>query len=174
MNSNITTIEQRQTMTSLEIANLTGKNHKHVMRDIRNMLEELWGDRPTSGLITSDYKDSGGRAQQLYKLDYELTMTLITGYSIKLRSAVIKRWQELEKQAATEQPAPADMHAYLNDPVILRSTPLVYTEKVLELQETVTNSGEYRTSFRTMVTGNGLTYIHKVLSVPAPAITYQH
>ena len=33
--------ESRQRMTSLEIAEVTGKSHAHVMRDIRNM-EPAW------------------------------------------------------------------------------------------------------------------------------------
>ena len=33
--------QSEQTMTSLEIAELTGKQHNHLMRDIRNM-EPAW------------------------------------------------------------------------------------------------------------------------------------
>jgi phage regulator Rha-like protein len=36
-----TTINQRLTMSSREIAELTGKNHRDVMRDIRNVLDQL-------------------------------------------------------------------------------------------------------------------------------------
>ena len=36
-----TNIQIQQTMTSLEIAELTGKQHKNLMRDIRNM-EPAW------------------------------------------------------------------------------------------------------------------------------------
>ncbi|QGM28822.1 hypothetical protein GJD93_05940 [Acinetobacter towneri] len=39
------------------------------------------------------------RQQTEYLLDEELTMTLVTGYSIVLRNRVIKRWKELELQA---------------------------------------------------------------------------
>ena len=38
---NLMKIEQNLTMTSREIAELTGKNHAHVMRDIRTMMDEL-------------------------------------------------------------------------------------------------------------------------------------
>lgn len=82
------------TMSSLEIAELTGKRHDHVVRDIRVMLKELELDIPKFG---DTYKDTANRNQKMFKLDKELTMTLITGYSIKLRHTVIKRLDELEQ-----------------------------------------------------------------------------
>lgn len=39
----IINLDQLVSMTSVEIAELTGKEHKHVLRDIRNMVEELNG-----------------------------------------------------------------------------------------------------------------------------------
>ena len=43
MNTNIININTQQTMTSLEIAELTGKQHKDVLKAIRNM-EPAWKD----------------------------------------------------------------------------------------------------------------------------------
>ncbi|HAL69306.1 MAG TPA: phage antirepressor protein [Pseudomonas sp.] len=86
-----------RTMSSLEIAELTGKAHKHVLADIRSMLTELeidWAE------LSAQYKDSTGRSLPCFNLDREMTDTLLTGYSAKMRLAVIKRWRELEAQVA--------------------------------------------------------------------------
>lgn len=85
------------TMSSREIAELTGKRHDHVKRDIEKMLTELEKDIPSFGGI---YLDSRSREQVEYHLDRELTETLITGYSIKLRHKVILRLHELEQMAS--------------------------------------------------------------------------
>lgn len=98
----------RVTMSSVEIAALTGKQHKHVLRDIRAMLDEIYGekDQPKTGPISeakdrlnfeSIYQDEYGREQQGYDLDKRHTMLLITGYSAKLRLAVLDRLDELER-----------------------------------------------------------------------------
>lgn len=81
------------TMTSLEIAKLTEKRHDHVLRDIEKMFEELSIDPPKFGDIS---KDVYGRDQKCYSLDKELTLTLVSGYNVKLRQAIIRKWSELE------------------------------------------------------------------------------
>lgn len=88
------------TMTSLEIAELTGKEHGHVMRDIRNMFKELEKDESIFGSI---YKDAYNRDKPCFKLDKLHTETLILGYSAKLRLAVLVRIKELEQQLASPQ-----------------------------------------------------------------------
>lgn len=88
------------TMTSREIAELTGKQLQHINRDILAMLKELCLDASSFGRI---YLDSINRQKTEYVLDRELTFTLITGYSIKLRNAVVKRWLDLEHQVASLQ-----------------------------------------------------------------------
>lgn len=91
------------TMSSREIAELTGKRHDHVMRDIRAMLVELHGDDviPSFGAI---YHDAYGREKPCFDLPKRETLILVSGYSVSMRAKIIDRWQELE--AAVAQPAP--------------------------------------------------------------------
>lgn len=81
------------TMTTREIAELAGKEHKHVLTDTRNMFESLEID---SAGFTAQYKDSTGRTLPVFLLDKDLTLTLVAGYNVKMRHTIIKRWQELE------------------------------------------------------------------------------
>ena len=100
---NLSMATNNKTMSSLEIAELTGKEHKQVLRDIRNMANELYPNIQGTDLYLSDLQgfiveklDNGFTKQVL--LDYSHTQTLITGYSITLRKKVIDRWQELEEK----------------------------------------------------------------------------
>lgn len=83
-----------RTMSSREIAELTGKQHQHVKRDIEKMLGDLKEDASSFGRI---YLDTMNRQQTEYLLDREHTECLLTGYSAVMRMAVIKRWRELEE-----------------------------------------------------------------------------
>lgn len=100
MNMLINTVTST-TMSSREIAELTGKQHKNVLADIRLMLEELGIH---SADFSAEYKDSTGRTLPAFNLPKRETYILITGYSAELRARIIDRWQELEAQVA---PAPA-------------------------------------------------------------------
>ncbi len=83
------------TMSSREIAELTGKQHKNVLRDVNVMLESL--EKAGSDLSQAvRYMDERGRTSEV-RLDRVLTETLLTGYSIPLRHRVVTRLQELEK-----------------------------------------------------------------------------
>lgn len=89
--------ENQKTMSSREIAELCEKEHFHVKRDCEVIFRGLNLDASKFGCT---YLDSMNREQTEYLLDEELTMTLITGYSILLRNRVIKRWKELEDKAS--------------------------------------------------------------------------
>ena len=83
------------TMTTREIAELTGKQHKHVLDDTRNMLEELKID---SAAFSAQYKDSTGRSLPMFALPKRECILLVSGYNLLMRAKIIDRWQELEAQ----------------------------------------------------------------------------
>ncbi|HIG9009367.1 Rha family transcriptional regulator [Escherichia coli] len=111
------------TMSSREIAELTGKRHDNVCRDIRVILSELYGGKPddyirnsnlshlTNQSVTCRQYDKNNPNAWEYLLDRRHTEILITGYDILRRTSVIDRWFELEKQV--RQPALPDF----TDPV---------------------------------------------------------
>lgn len=91
-------------MSSREIAELTNKQHSHVIRDIKKMLEDLDLMNPKMDAIdfkgfSFDYRKDNGQVSVI-NINQELTITLISGYSVKLRHAIVKRWMELEKEVA--------------------------------------------------------------------------
>ncbi|MCL6230213.1 Rha family transcriptional regulator [Bartonella sp. G70] len=89
-------------MTSLEIAKLCGKQHAHIMRDIKKMLEELNGSK--FGLVdfSGSYLDKKGESRPCYNLPKRECLILVSGYSTVLRSKIIDRWIELERQTQTD------------------------------------------------------------------------
>ena len=101
MTNQIAQLNDSQTMSSLEVAELTGKQHKHVLRDIRNIVKSL-SPELRLGFKSSTYKDSTGKANRCYNLDKDSTLCLITGYDVNARMKIIKRWQELETESLME------------------------------------------------------------------------
>ena len=88
------------TMSSLQIAVITGKSHANVMRDIRTVLEEAEID-----LLKFDsiFKDSYNRDQHCYQLPRRECDLVISGYSVKYRLAIIDRWHDLEGKQPFKQ-----------------------------------------------------------------------
>ena len=60
-------VQTEQTITSLEVAELTGKNHKEVLRDIRNILSQL-DENGRLKIQPTSYTDSWNREQTCYHL----------------------------------------------------------------------------------------------------------
>ncbi|XWN29752.1 MAG: phage antirepressor KilAC domain-containing protein [Devosia sp.] len=162
------------TMSSLEIAVLTGKRHAHVVRDIRLMLIELYGCDHVEKVVPERYRNrsseyirenadaifsaiSGHEPNRVhpfrgyswrrdkrgyierFDLDRSHSITVVTGYNVKARKAIIDRWEELEKVVAS--PA-ALLSEALHDPEQARLLLLEQVERAIELQATVTAQRE--------------------------------
>ncbi len=96
------------TMTSCEIAELTGKAHKNVLADIRVMLAELG---LTSADFSADLPDAYGRMQPAFTLPHRECMILVSGYSVTMRAKIVDRWVELESGRSTPS-SPVLSHSY--------------------------------------------------------------
>lgn len=85
-----------KTMTSREVAELTGKDHAKVLRDIDTLLESL-NPEMALGFKSTTYKDVTGKSNRMFEMDHDSSVCLVTGYDVNARMKVIKRWQELEQ-----------------------------------------------------------------------------
>ncbi|QTW20225.1 phage antirepressor KilAC domain-containing protein [Comamonas kerstersii] len=86
------------TMSSREIAGLTGKEHSNVMRDVRVLVAELQASNLNPVCLSTTYEGTNGQSYPQYELDKDTCLTLLLGYDAVARMKVVKRWQELEAQ----------------------------------------------------------------------------
>lgn len=121
------------TMSSREIAELTGKQHKEVLRDVRNMLKSLGIE---SAQFCADYMDDKGRTYPCFNLPKRETLILVSGYSIELRARIIDRWQELEA-AKREISVPHDYLSALKALVVSEEAKQAALDKAKELETTL-------------------------------------
>lgn len=84
------------TMTSREVADLTGKRHDNVMADIRKLLTELHGEGGVLIFQDTQANPQNGQEYGIFKLPKRETLILVSGYSVTMRARIIDRWQELE------------------------------------------------------------------------------
>ena len=98
-----TTVMTQPMMTSLEIAELTGKLHRHVMRSIRHM-EPGWQRVTESKFGLSTYIDASGRTLPCYLLTKMETLYIATKFNDEARARLVIRWAELERERLLEQP----------------------------------------------------------------------
>ena len=88
-------IIKNETMTSLEIAEVTGRNHKDVMRSIREM-EDAWVKVNGRKFALVEYKDAKGEMRPCYSLSKTECLYIATKFNDEARAKLILRWEELE------------------------------------------------------------------------------
>lgn len=90
------------TMSSRDIAELTGSTHDNVLKTIRRLV--------TEGVVSANetpYRHpQNGQTYLEFLLSFRDTMVVVSGYSAELRARIVDRWQALELAAA---PSPLNL-----------------------------------------------------------------
>ena len=116
-------VEPALTMSSREIAELTGKEHKNVIRTVKDLLAAEILDAQIEPL-KFEYR---GQWFDYYELKKRDSLVLVARLSPEFTAHIVDRWQELEKQVKQTN---VDLH----DPHALRRALLNYTEQVIHLE----------------------------------------
>ncbi|KNC94002.1 hypothetical protein GM31_16645 [Trabulsiella odontotermitis] len=151
-------------MSSRSISEMTNKEHKQIVRDIKTMLEQLGiysanlHHDESKGFFIAKKEYNGRIVIDEILLGQDLSTTLVTGYSVQDRYKIIKRWSELESGKATP---------------LIAAQPAAGSADILSIARVVAEA----TASATMkvlreVTGTNLIAVAPALSSPvAPQIT---
>ncbi len=94
-------ILKQQTMSSLEIAELTGKQHKDVMKAIRNM-ESAWetirGRKFALSSRSYEMPNGGKKDVPCFVLTKTECLYIATKFNDEARAKLVLRWEELEME----------------------------------------------------------------------------
>lgn len=100
-NDNLNRITDQQTITSMEIAEITGRQHKNILQAIRNM-EPAWENiRGLKFQLTyREYKmvNGGIRKDPMYILTKTECLFVATKFNDEARAKLVLRWEQLEKE----------------------------------------------------------------------------
>ena len=98
----LTTVTQ---MTSLEVAEITGKEYKSVLRDVRDEIEKLESQRIFTEhiFVPSEYQDKTGRTLPMYILTREGVLQLAARYDAVVRFKLIEKVSQPAKVLSPAQ-----------------------------------------------------------------------
>lgn len=100
MSNEVIRFTDSQTMSSLEIAKLVGREHKDVMRSIRNM-EPAWEKINGRRFALVEYKDAKGESRPCYSLTKTECLYIATKFNDEARAKLVIRWEQLEQKERT-------------------------------------------------------------------------
>lgn len=95
-------IENRNTLTSLEIAEVAGKRHDNVLADIRDEISKLGTEKAVLIFQESHYKDANNQKRPMFILNYKGVLQLGARYNAKTRFKLIEKIEQLQKPMTVE------------------------------------------------------------------------
>ncbi len=85
---------EEERMSSLEIAKITGKEHKNLMRDIRAM-EPAWEKVNGLKFELVTYQDAKNQTRPCYSLTKTECLYIATKFNDEARAKLVFRWEAL-------------------------------------------------------------------------------
>ena len=95
-------IEAKNTLTSLEVAEITGKDHKNILADIRDEISKLGEERGRLIFQQSCYTNLQNKQQPMFLLNYKGVLQLGARYNAETRFKLIEKIEQLQKPMTVE------------------------------------------------------------------------
>lgn len=95
-------IEAKNTLTSLEVAEITGKDHKNILADIRDEISKLGEERGRLIFQQSYYTNLQNKQQPMFLLNYKGVLQLGARYNAETRFKLIEKIEQLQKPMTVE------------------------------------------------------------------------
>ena len=95
-------IESRNTLTSLEVAQIAGKEHKNILADIRDEISKLGEERGRLIFQQSCYTNLQNKQQPMFLLNYKGVLQLGARYNAETRFKLIEKIEQLQKSMTVE------------------------------------------------------------------------
>ena len=121
-----------QLMTSLEIAQLTGKQHFHVMEAIRKM-ETSWETVAASKFRLGTYMDGNHQPRPCYLLTKTECLYIATKFNDEARARLVLRWEELEMKKIISSQRPKEIRLLACDEEVLDEADDILGEELAKL-----------------------------------------
>ena len=100
--NNLMNIENKNTLTSLEVAEITGKEHKNILSDIRDEISKLGEERGRLIFQRSYYTNLQNKQQPMFLLNYKGVLQLGARYNAETRFKLIEKIEQLQKPMTVE------------------------------------------------------------------------
>lgn len=95
-------LENKKIMTSLEVAEITGKDHKNILADIRDEISKLGEERGRLIFQQSCYTNLQNKQQPMFLLNYKGVLQLGARYNAETRFKLIEKIEQLQKPMTVE------------------------------------------------------------------------
>ena len=128
----------QQHMTSLEIAELTGKQHKNLMRDIRNMepaWEKVQGLKFELSSRIYQLPNGGTKEVPCYVLNKTECLYIATKFNDEARAKLVLRWEELEHERMAKMISHEIKLIAANDEEVLNEADVIIGEELDDLNK---------------------------------------